>query len=75
MPSDPSGAPDPYPRVRGICPMGCGETLFLGAGGYVTCSWIDCPDPAAASDLLAKQGGLFLCARDPSGLDNPGGEW
>ena len=38
--------------VRGFCPMGCGETLFLGSGGYVTCSLIGCPRPDAASILL-----------------------
>lgn len=43
-------------QVIGVCPMGCGSTLFLGSGGYVTCSWEGCPDPGAASDLLA--GGL-----------------
>ena len=39
-------------KVAGQCPMGCGETLFLGSGGYITCSLIGCPHPAAASDLL-----------------------
>ena len=39
-------------KVQGNCPMGCGKTLFLGAGGYVTCSWIKCPNPTAVSDLL-----------------------
>jgi hypothetical protein len=43
------------PRVEGRCPMGCGETLFLGDGGYVTCSWHRCPDPGAAHDLLQAQ--------------------
>jgi hypothetical protein len=38
--------------VRGECPMGCGRTLFLGDGGYVTCSWRYCPNPAAADELL-----------------------
>lgn len=42
-------------KVQGFCPMGCGETLFLGSGGYVTCSWIDCPNPTAVSDILANQ--------------------
>ena len=41
-------------RVMGECPMGCGPHLFLGDGGYVTCSWEDCPDPGAASDMLAR---------------------
>lgn len=38
--------------IRGYCPMGCGETLFLGAGGYVTCSWLNCPEPDAAAAIL-----------------------
>lgn len=39
-------------EITGRCPMGCGATLFLGAGGHVTCSWIECPNPAAADELL-----------------------
>ena len=40
--------------VKGHCPA-CGwETLFLGAGGYVTCSRIDCPEPDAAGTLLER---------------------
>jgi hypothetical protein len=32
--------------------MGCGSTLFVGSGGYVTCSYIGCPEPDAVSTLL-----------------------
>jgi hypothetical protein len=32
--------------------MGCGQTLFLGKGGHVTCSLIGCPNPVAVDDLL-----------------------
>jgi hypothetical protein len=39
--------------IAGNCPMGCGETLFLGAGGFVTCSYLTCPRPDAASRILA----------------------
>lgn len=38
--------------VTGYCPLGCGETLFLGDGGHVTCGRLDCPRPDAVSDLL-----------------------
>lgn len=38
--------------VYGHCPMGCGGTLFLGDGGFITCSYIHCPNPTAVSDLL-----------------------
>lgn len=40
------------PEVRGHCPMGCGETLFLGSGGYVTCGYLSCPNPSAVTVLL-----------------------
>ncbi len=39
-------------KVYGRCPMGCGETLMLGNGGHVTCSYLPCPDPCKADDLL-----------------------
>jgi hypothetical protein len=50
-----------FPRVRGYCPNGCGETLFLGAGGHVTCSLVGsdrsgdrgCPDPALLDKILS----------------------
>jgi hypothetical protein len=43
---------DGFPKVAGCCPMGCGETLFLGHGGHVTCSWHRCPDPMAVDGIL-----------------------
>ncbi|MEU9576242.1 hypothetical protein [Streptomyces chilikensis] len=43
----------PMPEVRGACPAcGCGG-LVLADGGFVTCMRADCPDPGAASALLA----------------------
>jgi hypothetical protein len=40
------------PIVQGRCPA-CGRaSLFLGNGGHVTCSIIDCPNPSEADDLL-----------------------
>jgi hypothetical protein len=42
--------------VAGFCPMGCGQTLTLGAtgpgGGRVWCSATDCPEPEAVSHIL-----------------------
>lgn len=46
---------NPYPggvRIPGYCPMGCGQTLFAGAGGYITCAALSCPRPDAVSVLL-----------------------
>lgn len=42
-----------HPDVAGRCPACRGESLFLGTGGHVTCSRLDCPDPGAADDLLS----------------------
>ncbi|HXS32224.1 MAG TPA: DUF6085 family protein [Solirubrobacterales bacterium] len=42
-------------NVRGHCPIGCGETLFVGGGGHVTCSYETCPRPAAVDELLAER--------------------
>jgi hypothetical protein len=41
--------------VVGCCPMGCGQTLFLASGGYITCSYIHCPRPDAVADLLGEK--------------------
>lgn len=39
-------------KVSGKCPMGCGESLFLGEGEHLTCSAHSCPDPTAADHML-----------------------
>lgn len=39
-------------RIVGYCPMGCGQNLFVGDGGYITCSYSKCPEPDAVSTLL-----------------------
>lgn len=38
--------------VYGYCPLGCGATLFVGEGGFITCSNKDCPQPDAVSLIL-----------------------
>ena len=40
-------------KVQGCCPMGCGETLFLGDSGHVTCASTACPRPDAVTVILA----------------------
>jgi hypothetical protein len=50
-PQDPAERDDKF--IVGVCPMGCGETLFLGDGGHVTCSFEQCPDRTAAGMLLS----------------------
>ena len=41
-------------KIVGVCPLGCGETLFLGDGGHITCSYVGCPDPTGAGSLLSE---------------------
>jgi hypothetical protein len=41
--------------VKGECPMGCGETLFLAEGGHVTCSYAACPMPNAVDSLINEK--------------------
>lgn len=52
------GTGEPYtqsqPRIADRCPCCGGQTLFIGAGGWLTCSVIGCKAPGAASDLLAQ---------------------
>lgn len=43
----------PTTHVQGYCPMGCGGTLTLGAGGYITCGHLGCPRPDAVTTILA----------------------
>lgn len=38
--------------VKGFCPMGCGQTLSVMGGGYLTCRRLDCPRPDAVAEIL-----------------------
>jgi hypothetical protein len=53
----PPGPPAPPPAsvaVVGLCPMGCGSTLFRAPeGGHITCGHVGCPRPTAVDELLA----------------------
>src|SRR5690606_20281477 len=44
----------PMTDVQGRCPACGGDSLFLGEGGHVTCSRLDCPNPCAADDMLGE---------------------
>src|SRR5574343_1580528 len=52
------GVAEGWPRVAGCCPACGGASLFVGEGGYVTCSMRPCPDPTAVADLLERPRGL-----------------
>lgn len=46
-------------KIQGYCPMGCGETLMLGSGGYVTCGLLGCSNPTAVSLEVLEQRALM----------------
>jgi hypothetical protein len=54
LPSSTAPAAAGHPLVQGRCPACRGSSLFLGSGGYLTCSRLDCPNPSAADDLLHR---------------------
>lgn len=43
-----------WPRIKGNCPACCRASLFLGTGGYPTCSNYECPEPDAATTVLEQ---------------------
>jgi hypothetical protein len=53
-PQPPQTAPGGFPDVQGRCPACGGSSLFVGSGGYITCSRIECPEPDAATTLLER---------------------
>ncbi len=55
-------------NVQGFCPMGCGRTLFLGAGGHVTCAYLPCPRPGAVDEILATRESEHLVTFGPEGF-------
>lgn len=41
--------------LKGNCPACGNSTLFRGSKGYITCSWLKCPNPGAAHEAMVKQ--------------------
>jgi hypothetical protein len=40
------------PRIANRCPS-CGhDALFIGSGGWLVCSWLECKNPGAAGDAI-----------------------
>lgn len=58
QPASPAALAASLPLVQGRCPACGGSSLFLGDGGYVTCSRIDCPNPSAPDELLHGDDGM-----------------
>jgi hypothetical protein len=58
----------PSRHVRGHCPMGCGETLFLALAGYVICSCTTCHNPSAVSLILHESEIFHIVKIEESGF-------
>lgn len=52
--------------VKGFCPMGCGQTLTVMGGGYLTCRRLNCPRPDAASEILGDREAEHLVTFSPT---------
>jgi Family of unknown function (DUF6085) len=52
--------------VAGWCPMGCGQTLYLGEGGSVTCA-SNCPRPSAVTEILSDPETQHIIVADEDG--------
>ena len=50
-----AGVAKGFPQVQGFCPACRRRTLFVGAGGYITCSYLPCPNPTAVADMLGRR--------------------
>lgn len=56
---------DKLGRVAGRCPACRSTSLFLAQGGHVTCSRLDCPNPAAADERLGTEEDQPLAVSPP----------
>ncbi|GAA3590768.1 hypothetical protein [Streptomyces osmaniensis] len=54
MPTSAAPLASGLPLVKGNCPACRRASLFLGTGGYPTCSNADCPEPDAATTVLEQ---------------------
>ncbi|WP_318205355.1 hypothetical protein [Streptomyces sp. SCL15-4] len=54
LPSSTAPLASGLPLVKGNCPACQHASLFLGTGGYPTCSNADCPEPDAATTVLEQ---------------------
>ena len=52
----PARCANAMPIVKGTCPSCELNSLFLGVGGYVTCSNLNCENPLSASNFMNSIG-------------------
>jgi len=56
-------------RVKGKCPMGCGETLHVSSSsGVIDCVDPGCPMPGAVTELLKDPQTVHNVRVDPTGF-------
>lgn len=66
------------PRIADRCPSCGNQTLFIGAGGWLTCSWIQCKEPGLTRAIAAQaapgetpQALCPGCRKNPRGQSSP----
>ena len=45
-------------RINMRCPSCNGHAIFIGKGGYLTCSYVDCPEPDIAKKVALLEAKL-----------------
>jgi hypothetical protein len=58
------------PRISDRCPSCGGMTLFIGAGGWLTCSLIGCKRPALSDSIAAERQKGAMLGRGAKELDH-----
>lgn len=48
---------EPQPRIHERCPA-CGASIFIAAGGYLTCTNLSCPEPGVGKSIEKLVSGL-----------------
>lgn len=62
------------PKIANRCPSCGSQSLFVGAGGWLTCSRLDCRSPGVVTDVLreACRRGSTTTEKPPNELSQPG---
>ena len=45
-------------EIKTPCPSCGSKSLFIGTGGHLTCSWLECPEPGVERAIAALKGEL-----------------
>lgn len=63
MPHTPERTMNCQQRISNRCPACGNQTLFIAEGGWLTCSWLKCPNPCAIGDIAEDYRAKEITAR------------